>query len=1350
MKSLSEILAVAPLVLEKPLKERPVIKKNLERQLIHLINEVSKSFDNEAVEKDELQRQVMIALTVMLANENLEEIEKNWQSLNKIKMFNESSSSIMHDEVSTTIDLVNEAIISANFFNAKPGTSYQDQKKKLEQDQHSAQAKKDKKLNESIYKKLSKMDKAIHVGELFSGMTLTSSMRRLEVMNQTLNNIYEKAPGFIKIHNAGTDFSVMQQMEKINDGYGRLLIKYKDDPFYENHQHNVKLTIQCEESVKLIVRELLGALDFSLTYIAYGITPSRYKAINESLEILAHTFLESLDQPILNNNSYQDMSDEFEKNYLKLANEIHTCRQSPEEIAYRGQEKCAAEEGLRQFSQKKYLYRIQLMDSQNAFVRSQRLISEKSGELQNINKFIFYGKDGVSMEKDTQRNLKISGRSLGVDKSALPLANAPAPGSKEELITILDKEFGENNRANLMNHYDQGPALLLTTAVEQGLRSDHYVGDVPLVILPPQIFPQNIYMRDGVVFRDAAVDHLRISVEDEAAEDNCWVLKVNIKILLWITKDGYIVEGMCTDSALICNAIMQKNTSDSLINIVTTVLDFDKKLKMVINELLIKDNSNAEAAVLNEAKICLLRSIQSQILEFKTGVITFDEFVGNIGKIYRQALAFNNDTLRNAVLSILNQESNELAFFINNHFKILANIKESIEQQANLFFNKKTSLYGVQQTPLVPSFSSASSILSMPSVEESKKDNSSETLKIAINYLAACRPSELEVYKIIMEKKDPATQNSGKYNVVKENIHLFRKMYCQAFVSLVNYIQLKLKEEYEKKHGEKDAIINNIPADKLVPALTEEISRIVERNANINLEILYNNLDNIILISFSSSLFQSRSHEEAAEESSLIQLGQVLHVLIQEKKAHEKLRNASNSSSVSSINNNNIKAIHIDWIIDRVKQMQFWDRLKESGKYEKNISMILDELEVIKNSNETFEKKFLKLALQVKICWDKCSKDIKDLYQNPNQHRFLLRIDVLLRECTQIYDTCHITPPPELNQFPVSNDLLLHNHDITLPSFSELTGELLFDSLSDKIMKELDSTHPLAAHLQHLIDALVSYVNNKIYTPSQAFVALAIDVKRIQLQYLIESKKWLIQIKSEFKDPVFFAQIGSLVTRIESGTLPLPKIASVLLPVSPGASSNHYDPSSIPARPVTKATNDFISSLNSSHSAISVPAKAVAITSNDSTSCLSSMDPPGKASHRYTVNGKANTNTRVSSELRFSTSVSSSSGSTSAAALEKKLADAFEKYKDNFYRSVMDHILDPKHADNLIYVNEMLKTNKTLVSGINLKNLRADILKLLDIDATEEILPDKDVRLLRDIKTAIDCINQPNAPSTRP
>lgn len=1369
MKSISEILDILPAEMNieslrnLPDEERVRIKDKIGRDMIKLINKMTEAFGD----KNQHKQEGIAALAIMLENEYLDIIEMKWKMLQEIKLFNFSplaisSSSSKHDHnVEIAVDLMNQAIITARIFKDSPDKSYYQDKKKLELEEKKAVETNDSKLKQHIQKELIKRNKAINAGRLLSGSTLTSSMRRLKITKTMLNEIYAAVPKIISNYNVGTPMSLEQQIIGLRRDYEEFQNHYHFHvgDWYENHSKNMLLVTQCEDKAKQIIRTLLDAVEFVLPFLAYGITPSLFDIIKKKTESLVQTFSETLDQPILNEQVYQEIINEFQKKYLELTKEIEICKQRPEEVQYRKLEKQAAQEGEKQFAT--YKYRMKLINSQNHFVNAQRIFSEKVGELQNKNKFVFYGeKNSVPMEKDTQRDLKIAGASLRnaepeellallaleidpnenlkVDKKVdkIDPLSLIADYSKEvlstekleqDLIDVLDAQFGEENRINIRRHYDQGPSLLITAAVEDGLRSQNFdpTEDVPLIIRPSKETTQNMYMINDVVFRDAAADYVNISVADDAL-DNLWKFKARIKILLWVTKDGYVVEGMVTDSALLCNAIMQKNTHENLKNIVTAIKEFDVSIEKAIEALInnAKKSNNKNDIYQNQAKLAIVHSLKTQVLNFKQGRQTFDELIENIGAIHKQSRAFDSETLQDALISTLSQEANEIASDINKHFKILSRIRDDIEKQAEKSLNKTFMSSAVlQNSPPSAAASSSSSSASSSSassptmIDESKSKVSLDPelpLKTTINYLAAFRLPSLESYQAVLQTKNPSSQQLAKYNVISQNINQFRTAYIKALNIIVLAAHAELKKQYRVDKG-KDKVINRVPPDVLVPLFEEQIKKIIDQSVNIDVEVLSSNLNAILPIAFPENVAMMSSPEEA----NLSVLGQALHILSLEKKAQKKLQAAS---GVDSSSTQGIKDAHLDWFIHKIELIGFWYRFEKSSKHNNTFSKILSELNEIKNNESNLEEKFINFALKIKVYWDegvrKYSKSkTKDsdliglLNKNPNEHSFLRQIGVLIQDFMSMYEDSSVNKyqslPVQLRKFPNLDSLLLPNREIILPKFAASRGELLLTSLSQEIDK-FDNPQSLIVHLKQLKTKLLDYVDSGIYKPLQAFMELITEIKRIHLQGVFEHKTMWWK-HAEFKDINTLAELKFLLEKIESDSLPIPKV--------PKVSSLSQSSSSGPIPKIHSDPNTFFS-----------------------TSSASSIGATGSS-------------VRASSLAASSVSPSFVSASIiiSPEDFDKVLSDIIQTYSDKVFESLEEKLSLPDKVkdEKLSKLQQILESNSQLTSEKDLGAARKKISEILDMNNGNKCIPDAHVTQLKDIRKIIDDLKNTNKPALK-
>jgi hypothetical protein len=134
---------------------------------------------------------------------------------------------------------------------------------------------------------------------------------------------------------------------------------------------------------------------------------------------------------------------------------------------------------------------------------------------------------------------------------------------------------------------------------------------------------QNIYLKNETVFRIAEQYAFKILLDGGM---ETWKFKSEIKVFGRLTQQGFMFEGIGTDSPLICNFVMGKNAG-MLEKIVQAVKTFREEYGAHLQGLTMmlgKQNSVKQKENLTK-KIDLVKKIQAGVKDFTDGKINFAE-----------------------------------------------------------------------------------------------------------------------------------------------------------------------------------------------------------------------------------------------------------------------------------------------------------------------------------------------------------------------------------------------------------------------------------------------------------------------------------------------------------------------------------------------------------------------------------------------------------------------------------------------------------------------------------------------------------------------------------------------------
>jgi hypothetical protein len=363
-----------------------------------------------------------------------------------------------------------------------------------------------------------------------------------------------------------------------------------------------------------VMMVLVNSVYKQLLQVKDQISQKTYNNLNRDLTRFAN-FTPVLSAPTVNIKTYQVIVDTFAKRYSALITNVKNAPKDVKEFERRSQEEQAVREADNQFNPEIYPYQINestIRQSKNKMYEDQLILNDN--EIANKNKFIVEGKlpDNLfQVKKDVERSLKINGEKVPKDIYE----------NDAELRKFLDKELGKENTINLIRHYDQTIPILISA----GISASGGSGEMGGIDFNPSSHSENVYVKNGVLFREAIIENIKIFVPDDPHSDERWIFKTNIKILSMGNVDGFAVTRIGSDSPFIRNSILLESTYPDLKNIVNKIVECEGALNKI------KSTIDKDSAA--QPKRELVDKTLNKINEFKQGKITFAELTKDINDL---------------------------------------------------------------------------------------------------------------------------------------------------------------------------------------------------------------------------------------------------------------------------------------------------------------------------------------------------------------------------------------------------------------------------------------------------------------------------------------------------------------------------------------------------------------------------------------------------------------------------------------------------------------------------------------------------------------------------------------------
>jgi hypothetical protein len=655
MKLLTSIFAQAP---EKPedwakLKadEKTKIIAAISKDLSELFKEIASEFSREFGKRVTVTSDELLDVVTHILPADYPKLKTQMTTImNEAPTSGEAGFAFM----SLYSSLINKEKIAKNESPTASGLKTQ-----LLSDESSASAEERKQLS----KKIKVLEAAQKVGAKLLQTTTEAKIARLQVDLLVLDNFITEAPSYIKKYPIG-DQSLMDVLNELHKAYKIVIDNFHadvDEAAYDQHARNI---LDFQRVHTKLMLGLFKTLDDRIDAAAKLITPSAHKELKSQIDAL-NSYLPILMLSYDTRRVYMELVSKFTSELGLLVEKIGALPEAHEQVMHRLKSMLSDKEAAKQLPAHEYPFVISAADlrkSTNAFMQDQIQLTQRYTELpENADKFILSGKlkDNLfQIEKDAGRNLLIQGKEVKELKG-------------EALRQHLEATFGAENALNLIKHYDQGLSLMISGGPSGGTSTANLM-DQAVLLKQSDRFTQNLFLVDGVVYRDATLKHLDLFVRDDEDNPN-WKLKVNLKALSWATKDGFTLQYMGTDSPLICAALMEKSNYENLSNMIKIVQSYEKIFRAI--------NEEAPASKKHN-QLLKTEAILATIDDFKQGKITFDELAGSAKAFADQATEIINSRskLTSFVAAIKKDENDPLPKMIG-FSKELSTLKEAMDKK---------------------------------------------------------------------------------------------------------------------------------------------------------------------------------------------------------------------------------------------------------------------------------------------------------------------------------------------------------------------------------------------------------------------------------------------------------------------------------------------------------------------------------------------------------------------------------------------------------------------------------------------------------------------------------------------
>ena len=627
---------------------------------------------------------VNLVLVEMIPDENLENISQKVNAELKVQC----SSAVLDAKVGA-LALLAAAVQYKLDIKNKKNESLNEQIIKLEK-QNATNNSKD------ISQKIKELRDISDVAKKFEGSTIDARTSRFHLNIRMLNDIFTQAPSYINNFTRTNNESLASSLRILNGNYNKLI---DAQAAFAPENELLDLYKQCEAESDVLISGICAAIGLRIEEQRAKISASAHNQMSASYAGVMSQF-SALVNAENQETIYHEISEKLKKLVTSLQNLIHELPDSPTESEYRKKEIQAKQRIKIEFPADEYKYFLgprDLRSSKNTFIKSQIDFSKiYFGEIEDQDKFILAGKPSnketknlFQLRKDALREVNIQHKSYVANK-LLTMNN---------LNALLITEFGENNAEHIRTHFDQSLSLMVGVGPTNGVTTiEEQLAEFPLALKSPEpkkesqseetkaeqptdetqeeaedvvnlealerarknqkkpenppVNDQDLYKDGDIVYRSMKVSHYLLLVPDEPEQP--WIFKVNVKALAWVSKDGFVVECIATDSPLICNALLKNSEDQSpensptpkqqLQGLVNIVREAERDTIVELERLKRKDKPSKKAAPIDPNSIEMnltqkqgaLESALRQIKDFKEGRISFDDVVANYAAITLQ------------------------------------------------------------------------------------------------------------------------------------------------------------------------------------------------------------------------------------------------------------------------------------------------------------------------------------------------------------------------------------------------------------------------------------------------------------------------------------------------------------------------------------------------------------------------------------------------------------------------------------------------------------------------------------------------------------------------------------------
>jgi hypothetical protein len=447
------------------------------------------------------------------------------------------------------------------------------------------------------------------------GLTYEKKLDRITGLISMYQEVMHTAPAFITNYSHGTE-TLPEFFDNLKEQHAQLTQEMRESITLKSDAELEKNITLCESRAIDGIPLLCNAIAIRLKALTPVVPPEVHDQLSNDFYQLTST-TSFLIHPEKHIDAYSDILAKAKTNFQNTIQHLVKAPYLDVTHAYREVEKKVDKELREALPPGHYPYLItgrDLRRSENIFISA--MVESNPLIIENKDKFILSldKTNGLyQICKDCERNLKLEGEEF---------KNTNQDEMKDKLISL----FKEENTENLIKHFDQAVSLMVCSPVIKAATSP---SDDPMTSItangPSEYFEQNLYLKNDVLYRDVAISNLVITVpEDEdpliQARNGQWLLKVEAKVVSWVSKDGFVVDGIGCDSAMIANSYMNKDVSEDFKHLVKVILAAQELLGTKLRKL--------EGKKLDRTPHKAEINVASKLIDtFKAGGLSFDRLV---------------------------------------------------------------------------------------------------------------------------------------------------------------------------------------------------------------------------------------------------------------------------------------------------------------------------------------------------------------------------------------------------------------------------------------------------------------------------------------------------------------------------------------------------------------------------------------------------------------------------------------------------------------------------------------------------------------------------------------------------